>query len=718
VLDDGSESVLRIEPDGTVHEEVTEADVIAETTEADVGYADRGIAVAEDGTVYFTDSVSNSLLRHNTDGSVEVVADEAAIATAAGVDSATANPRHVSVGHDGTVYVVDGAEPAVVAVDPADGSVTLVADTFPNGFSSSGGLVPDGSGGLWVASDADSLDFIDSAGTVTELQTMHNEIQEVSNDATGGTFTLTFDAEETGPIAFDASAAAVQAALEALASVGAGNVEVRGTGDADAPWVVEFVETLGLADQSELVADDTLLTGGTTTVTTAADGGTFNDLDTFMTRSPNPLLYLADDGVDIVYRVDPDDGSIRSFLTRTEIAAVTGEGDIDPEGGIAFDGDGNFYMAEATSDDIVRFDSDRVGEVWVSAADVEAVTTVAPNYLGGIAFASTFEDNTPPTVTCDEPAPVFEQGGDGGEVTATVTDEASGPAEESVSSPADVSSSGDKTVAVTGADNAGNETTVECPYSVTQDAGETGYRMVAGDGGIFTFGDRNFHGSTGALVLNQPIVGGATRGSDLDGYWIVAADGGVFAFNAEFHGSLANEVLPAPAVEIEPTPTGKGYWIVLANGTVRTFGDAAHFGDMTGQVLNRPIIGMSVTTTGLGYWLVAQDGGIFSFGDAVFHGSMGGQQLNSPVIDLGPTTDGGGYYLLGGDGGVFSFGSAVFHGSTGAIQLNQPVVAMLVRPNGYWLGAADGGVFTFGGLPFLGSMGAVQLNAPVLDMID
>ena len=34
-----------------------------------------------------------------------------------------------------------------------------------------------------------------------------------------------------------------------------------------------------------------------------------------------------------------------------------------------------------------------------------------------------------------------------------------------------------------------------------------GYWLVASDGGIFTFGDAGFYGSTGAIRLNQPIVG-------------------------------------------------------------------------------------------------------------------------------------------------------------------------------------------------------------------
>jgi hypothetical protein len=33
-----------------------------------------------------------------------------------------------------------------------------------------------------------------------------------------------------------------------------------------------------------------------------------------------------------------------------------------------------------------------------------------------------------------------------------------------------------------------------------------GYWMVAGDGGIFAFGDAVFFGSTGNIHLNKPIV--------------------------------------------------------------------------------------------------------------------------------------------------------------------------------------------------------------------
>ena len=38
--------------------------------------------------------------------------------------------------------------------------------------------------------------------------------------------------------------------------------------------------------------------------------------------------------------------------------------------------------------------------------------------------------------------------------------------------------------------------------------------------------------------------------------------------------------------------------------------------------INAPIVGMAATPTGRGYWLVAADGGIFAFGDATFLGNV------------------------------------------------------------------------------------------------
>jgi len=76
-------------------------------------------------------------------------------------------------------------------------------------------------------------------------------------------------------------------------------------------------------------------------------------------------------------------------------------------------------------------------------------------------------------------------------------------------------------------------TDVTTPLTFTSD---TGYQLVAADGGIFSFGSARFSGSTGNLRLNQPVVGMAAD-RKTGGYWLVAADGGVFSFNAPFRGS-------------------------------------------------------------------------------------------------------------------------------------------------------------------------------------
>lgn len=64
------------------------------------------------------------------------------------------------------------------------------------------------------------------------------------------------------------------------------------------------------------------------------------------------------------------------------------------------------------------------------------------------------------------------------------------------------------------------------------------------------------------------------------------------------------------------TPTGKGRWLVQADGAVFAYGDAPFCGGMNGVPLVQPIVGILGTPTGKGYWLVAGDGGIFPLGDA------------------------------------------------------------------------------------------------------
>ncbi len=254
------------------------------------------------------------------------------------------------------------------------------------------------------------------------------------------------------------------------------------------------------------------------------------------------------------------------------------------------------------------------------------------------------------------------------------------------------------------------------PHCTAPGGGPLGYEMAASDGGVFNFGNTQFCGSTGNVVLNQPVVGTAAT-PDGGGYWLVARDGGVFDFgDAPFYGSTGNIHLNQPIVGMAATPDGKGYWLVASDGGVFSFGDAQYFGSTGNVHLNQPIVGMAATPDGGGYWLVARDGGVFNFGDAAYFGSTGNVHLNQPIIGMAAVPGGGGYWLAAADGGIFQFGTASFYGSTGNVHLNQPIVAIapVRRGGGYWLFASDGGVFQFGDAPFYGSTGNIHLNQPIV----
>ncbi len=77
------------------------------------------------------------------------------------------------------------------------------------------------------------------------------------------------------------------------------------------------------------------------------------------------------------------------------------------------------------------------------------------------------------------------------------------------------------------------------------DGARSARRSVAAgnDGGIFTFGNAVFKGSTGDIKLNKPAVAMLVNPTG-SGYWIMASDGGVFTFGAvPFLGSTGNIAL-------------------------------------------------------------------------------------------------------------------------------------------------------------------------------
>ena len=162
-----------------------------------------------------------------------------------------------------------------------------------------------------------------------------------------------------------------------------------------------------------------------------------------------------------------------------------------------------------------------------------------------------------------------------------------------------------------------------------------GYWLVGSDGGIFSFGTAGFHGSTGSIHLQRPIVG-ITPTADRNGYWLVASDGGIFAFgDAGFYGSI-------PGAGLHPAGSGLPH------------------------SLNAPIVGMVPSADGGGYFMVSSDGGVFAFGDAKFAGScpgIGGCQ--GAAVAVMPDATGNGYWVVTSSGSVYPFGDAVNYGHPG-----------------------------------------------------
>jgi hypothetical protein len=141
-------------------------------------------------------------------------------------------------------------------------------------------------------------------GTILGELVGTNEVQSVTitGTPTGGTFTLTFAGQTTAPIPFNATAVQVQAALEALSTIGFPNVKVTGGPGPGTAFAVTFQNALGGTDVAAMTASGAGLTGGTTpgvTIGTTTAGvagtlGTYKAYDVDNTDgSQSPRLILA-----------------------------------------------------------------------------------------------------------------------------------------------------------------------------------------------------------------------------------------------------------------------------------------------------------------------------------------------------------------------------------------------------------------------------------------
>lgn len=118
---------------------------------------------------------------------------------------------------------------------------TTVIYVGPQGVSESNGYPLPGGEEVVIPVDNPSKVYVVSTPLSNSQQVI-----TLTGTGSGDTFALSFEGTTTSAIAYNATAATVKSALEALATIGTGNVDVAG--NAGGPYTVEFKGTFAKKD--------------------------------------------------------------------------------------------------------------------------------------------------------------------------------------------------------------------------------------------------------------------------------------------------------------------------------------------------------------------------------------------------------------------------------------------------------------------------------------
>lgn len=222
------------------------------TTDLDLGGFDHacGTAVDSEGDVYVS-SAGESKVR---------VFD--ALHAEVGSISDASQPCALAVDGQGNVYVSETATGDVVRYKPnaypLGASVTYGGAEAIDSSAQAKGISVDPSDDFLYVAKPSRIDVYNPAGTLGI-----DEVQEIfPNGATGGSYKLSFEGQETGAIPYEASHAAVQAALEALSTIGSGGVSVtQGQFGSPQDHLITFAGALAATDVKAIACDDSGLEG-------------------------------------------------------------------------------------------------------------------------------------------------------------------------------------------------------------------------------------------------------------------------------------------------------------------------------------------------------------------------------------------------------------------------------------------------------------------------
>lgn len=166
----------------------------------------------------------------------------------------------------------------------------------------------------------------------------------------------------------------------------------------------------------------------------------------------------------------------------------------------------------------------------------------------------------------------------------------------------------------------------------------------------------------GPLVVNTPFgdSNSITFAGVQRGYYVLSSKGVVTGNgDVQFYGDLSTIGVSttSPAIQLIPTPSYQGYWILTQNGGVYAFGNATAFTNAPSGIT---AVSMAVTPSGQGAYVLANNGTVDPLGNATNYGNA---PSGVTAASIATTPDGLGYWILGVDGTVYAFGDAQNYGN-------------------------------------------------------
>jgi sugar lactone lactonase YvrE len=163
-------------------------------------------------------------------------------------------PCGLAVDSQGNLYVSERATGEVVRYQPTKypftGSPSYEAPMTVDASGNAAGIAADPSDDSLYVAEGNRVMMYSSEGTPGV-----NELQRVDAGETGGSYTLSFEGQETGSLPREATHAEIQSALEGLSTIGPGNVSVTQAPGAERPenHLVTFKGALAGTDVGQVV---------------------------------------------------------------------------------------------------------------------------------------------------------------------------------------------------------------------------------------------------------------------------------------------------------------------------------------------------------------------------------------------------------------------------------------------------------------------------------